>query len=419
MTNARRGHVFKDPKTDKYGYVVDVAGPGQRRKQQRRRGFARERDALDALNKVARSVADGVHAAPSKATVTELFELDRTTQVQLGKWKPGTAYTNQRHFDRHVAPRIGAMRAQEVRASDLNRLYGDMLTDGRARARSRRGSGLGPGTVAAVHALLSGVFTRAVKRGDVASNPCQRATPPAAHAAETPVLSLAQTQALFAHETVRADALYPMLRLMAATGLRRGEACGLMWDDVALDGGMILVRHNAVPVGNEVVIGSPKTRRSRRRIALGADSVELLRNHQARQREQRVALGAGWQDLGLVFPALDGRPQNPGTVSGRFKALVRAAGLPEEVSLHSLRHAHGTLCLEQGMPVHVVAQRLGHDPAMLLRVYAHAGDESQDVAAGLEGLLDGERPPLRAVPGTGDEPDEPEDEALTEDREFS
>jgi hypothetical protein len=54
---------------------------------------------------------------------------------------------------------------------------------------------------------------------------------------------------------------------------------------------------------------------------------------------------------------------------------------------------------------------------MLLRVYAHAGDDSQDVAAGLEGLLDGERPPLRALPAIDDEPDEPE--ALTEDGEFS
>ncbi len=57
------------------------------------------------------------------------------------------------------------------------------------------------------------------------------------------------------------------------------------------------------------------------------------------------------------------------------------------------------------MPIHVVAQRLGHDPAMLLRVYAHAGDGSQDVAAGLEGLLDGSPPELRVVPGRDEEPE--------------
>ena len=49
------------------------------------------------------------------------------------------------------------------------------------------------------------------------------------------------------------------------------------------------------------------------------------------------------------------------------------------------------------MPIHVVAARLGHDAGTLLRVYAHAGDDSQDAAADLEQLL---RPRLRVVPGT-------------------
>jgi integrase len=405
--SARRGRVFKDPKTGKYGYVVDVAGPGQPRRQQRRRGFARERDALDALNKVARDVADGTHAAPSRVTVAELFEADCDTQVALGRWKPSTAYTNRRLFDRYVKPRLGGVRAQELRSGDLDRLYGDMLAAGRRHARGRRGSGLSAGTVATVHAMLSGVFTRAVKRGDVAVNPCRRASPPAANPSETPVWTLSETQAFLAHETVRADPLYPMLRLMAATGLRRGEACGLQWDDVDLDAGTVFVRHNAVPAGREVVIQTPKTRRSRRRVTVGADSVEMLRDHLARQREHHLEMGTGWNDHGLVFPAADGcSPQNPGTVSSRFKALVRATGLPP-VTLHALRHAHGTLCLEQGMPIHVVAQRLGHDPAMLLRVYAHAGDDSQDVAAGLEGLLDGTEPRLRVVPGVDERDGEP------------
>jgi integrase len=263
---------------------------------------------------------------------------------------------------------------------------------------------LSAGTVATVHAVLSGMFSRGVKPGDVAVNPCRRASPPAAQTSETPVWTLEETQAFFAHETVRADGLYPMLRLIPATGLRRGEACGLHWDDVDFDAGVVLVRHNAVPVGEEVVIQTPKTRRSRRRVTIGRDSVQLLRDRLAREREHRVSLGAGWHDHGLVFPALDGSPQNPTTVSSRFKALVRAAGLPP-VTLHALRHAHGTLCLEQGMPIHVVAQRLGHDPAMLLRVYAHAGDGSQDVAAGLEGLLDGSPPELRVVPGRDEEPE--------------
>jgi hypothetical protein len=129
----------------KYGYVVDVASPGQPRSQQRRRGFARERDALDALNKVARSVADGTHAPPSKLTVNELFETDLDTQTKLGRMKSSTAYTYRRLFDRYVKPRLGAVRAQDLRASDLDALYGDLLTGGRHTRPYAAGRGCRPG----------------------------------------------------------------------------------------------------------------------------------------------------------------------------------------------------------------------------------------------------------------------------------
>jgi integrase len=68
------------------------------------------------------------------------------------------------------------------------------------------------------------------------------------------------------------------------------------------------------------------------------------------------------------------------------------------VTLHSLRHGHATLLLDQGEKIHDVAARLGHDASQLLRTYAHHGDDSQDSAAALESLLGDGRPALRVVP---------------------
>jgi integrase len=412
MTNARRGHVFKDSKTGKYGYVVDVAGPGQPRKQQKRRGFVRERDALDALNRVARAVADGAHAPPSKVTVAELLEEDFRTQANLGLLRPSTIDGYRRLLDAHVRPAIGGIRAQELRASHLDTLYGSLLAGGRRQATGKRGKGLSPATVRLVHSMLSGAFSRASKRGDVAANPCQRATPPASQTPETATWSIDQLREFLAHEAVRSDPDAPLWRTMAATGLRRGEALALGWDDVDLDAGVIHVRRNAVMVGSEVMLGPPKTTRSKRRVKIGPDSIQLLHDHLARQREQRVALGAGWHDHGLVFPGLDGRPRNPVNVSSVFRALVAKTGLPA-VTLHALRHGHATLLLDQGERVHDVAARLGHDPAVLLRTYAHHGGDSQDSAAALEALLDGSQPPLRVVPD-GEDAQNPEGPAVEE-----
>jgi integrase len=101
-------------------------------------------------------------------------------------------------------------------------------------------------------------------------------------------------------------------------------------------------------------------------------------------------------------------------VSRRFCRLVAKTGLPP-VSLHALRHGHATLLLDRGEKIHDVAARLGHDPAVLLRTYAHHGSESQDSAAALESLLEGSWPPLRAVPdGATPVEDEPRSTAASE-----
>jgi integrase len=243
--------------------------------------------------------------------------------------------------------------------------------------------------------MLSGVFNRAVKSGVVAANPCVRATPPSAQTPEAATWTLEQLQVFLASDELAADPNAALCRILAATGLRRGEGLGLGWDDVDLDAGIVTVRRNAVRVNGETVIGEPKTKRSYRRVKIGADSVRVLSDHLAAQREHRLTMGAGWTDLGLVFPRLDGRPQNPVHVSAAFRKLVARCGLPP-VTLHALRHGHATLLLDRGERIHDVAARLGHDASQLLRTYAHHGDDSQDSAAALESLLGG-RPALRVV----------------------
>src|SRR5262249_27911025 len=160
--------VFQDEKTGEYGYVVrEGVDPNTGKVRWRRRcGFERAADARDEREKMARS-ARKRRVAPKRVTVAELLETDAETQHRLGKWRGSTKDVYRRMLDQYVRGAIGRLRAQDLSAGHLDRLYGDMLADGQS-----------PATVQLVHAMISGAYKRALKRGEVSANPCPLATPP-------------------------------------------------------------------------------------------------------------------------------------------------------------------------------------------------------------------------------------------------
>jgi integrase len=159
--------------------------------------------------------------------------------------------------------------------------------------------------------------------------------------------------------------------LLLTTGLRRGEALGLAWSDVDLDAGRITVRQTLAYVGTKAVLTETKTASSRRLIALPPVTVVALRAHRARQAQDRLGVGSGWRDTGLVFTHVDGSALNPATVSRVFDRLVGEAGVPR-ITLHGTRHTWATLALLEGIPSKVVAEVLGHSSTRVTEdVYQH------------------------------------------------
>ncbi|MGH8990638.1 MAG: tyrosine-type recombinase/integrase [Acidimicrobiia bacterium] len=174
--------------------------------------------------------------------------------------------------------------------------------------------------------------------------------------------------------------LGPLFALTAMTGMRRGEVLGLQWADVDLDDQMVTVRRARVAVGYEVATGTPKSGEGRR-IDLDDRTVTALKGWRRLQREERLRVGAEWVDSSYVFTDEFGKAMHPHSVAGYFDRAVRESGLPS-LNFHGLRHSHATVLLRAGVPVRVVAERLGHaDPAMTLRVYQHVVPGMQRDAA--------------------------------------
>ena len=188
---------------------------------------------------------------------------------------------------------------------------------------------------------------------------------------------------------VQGDRLYAAWQLVALTGMRRGEALGLRWADLDLDGGWLSVRQTFVVVDNHIQVSRPKTARGCRRIALDHATIAALRAHHTAQAAERLAAGPAWPNTDLVFTCEDGTPLHPEHFRRQFDRHVARAGLPR-IRLHDLRHTHATLALQAGVHPKVVSERLGHSTvAMTMDVYSYAVPAlQQDAATTIANLLD-------------------------------
>lgn len=120
---------------------------------------------------------------------------------------------------------------------------------------------------------------------------------------------------------------YPVLAVLAATGMRRGECLALSWDTVDLDAGTARIVATVGAVGGELLFSTPKTARSRRTVPLPPQVVALLRRHKRVQAEERLRAGNQWQNSNLVFTTELGAPVNGKSILAAVKAAAKTAGL--------------------------------------------------------------------------------------------
>jgi integrase len=173
---------------------------------------------------------------------------------------------------------------------------------------------------------------------------------------------------------------------LATTGSRRGEAPGLCWADADLDHGRVSIRQAITAIDHRIKVGSRTKTANARLVELDGRTITALRTWKARQAEERLLMGAGYQDCGLVFCHPDGRPYHPERFSREFDRMVERLGM-RRVRVHDLRYTWATLALGAGVPLKVVSERLGHaTTAVTADTYSHVTpgmqtDAAQKVAA--------------------------------------
>lgn len=264
-----------------------------------------------------------------------------------------------------------------------------------------RRKGLSEQTIRRVHAVLHKALEMATTDDHpyLSHNPARGAAKDVgnADAEPRPLPAWSEEELLAFLAATRETPLGALWHVLAYTGMRRAEVLGLQWGDVDLERATLTVRRSRVPVQGtgrrhrgEVIVSSTKGKRVRV-IDLDPGTVELLRSLQFRQLSPADLTGEADPAARWVFSDESGTPLNPNTVTYEWRKAARAAGA-RHIPLHGLRHTHATLLLSAGVPVHIVAKRLGHStPVITMTTYAHVLPRAQEAAvAVLAGM--GSRP---------------------------
>ncbi|MCW1990948.1 UNVERIFIED_ORG: integrase [Bradyrhizobium japonicum] len=357
-------------------------------------------EARKELRALIRAGDTGEHVDPVRLTVGAWIEQWLDAGAPGRRRKKVSQRTLERYAQllrTHVTPTLGDKQLQKLRAPDIDKLYANVESKGK----------IAPRTAHHVHTVFGACLATAYRKGIVANNPMarvERVPNPESQVFDDDGLDvddigegldeveLAQLIAGF-----EPSSLYPIVVLAAATGARRNELLALRWNDLDVDKATVRIERAWEETKKfGLRLKPPKTRRGLRTIELDAATMTLLKMEKERQQRIMARIPDGVSvDLSLIklpstallFPAMPEagedfdylRPRSPRNFSKEFarradfvREQARKANLPSfgKTRFHDLRGIHSTALLDAGIPVHTVAQRIGDDPAVLLRNYA-------------------------------------------------
>jgi integrase len=421
------GHVFqrtwetKDGEERKsWAYAVERGRVDGRRLTPLTRGpFRTQKEAGAALRDELGAREAGTWIEPTRQTVGEWFAQEWVPTLASSRLRATTRDLYARMVRLHIEPKpFGALLIQTLRPRDVSELFDRLAAEGSPGGRGP----LGPGSLHNVRTVLHKGLKMAQAEHIVARNVVALVDPPArtqydddeeegepehwtpeqvaqfldyvdAATLDGQIVERRKSRKGTEYVYRRTVAADPMLRavlyLLAYTGMRRGEACGLRWKHVHLDKGTLDIRGARVMVGGQPQQSGAKTRRGRRSLKLDAEVVAALRTWKAAQNKMRLRWGADWADDGdhvfthemwFAKPVRYGVPVRPDWVSAKFRQFRKGAALPA-LKLHGLRHSYVTTAAEQGVSSRDIADAVGHaDVSVTERYYRHTFERVQEVA---------------------------------------
>ena len=276
-----------------------------------------------------------------------------------------------------VKPFIGNKRLASLTTADVQKFYNKIKKEGRVREHPVHGKALADSMVRGVHMMLHEALDMAVKERLLAKNPTNGTTIPKCNYPEKQILGDNQLETFL--EAIKGQEYWgDFFYVEVMTGLRRGEICGLKWQDIDFEESKLHVKRSvSVKRGGGLNIGETKTETGVRCIQLPPSVAELLKN-----RKQTAI--TEWVFPNFMHPE---QPINPNGAYRKLKVILKNAELPL-IRFHDLRHTFATHATQGGVDPKTLAGILGHTNASFtLDTYTHVTSDMQKSASAIVGNM--------------------------------
>lgn len=342
--------------------------PGTGKQIQRSITGKTQKEVAKKLKEATAAIDAGTYTAPSKMTVGQW--LDIWTAEYLGGVKPRTVDNYKGVVRSRIKPGLGVVKLDTLTPHTIQSYYNGLTKEG-----------LAPKTVKNIHGILHKALQQAVANGYIRTNPADHCILPRPVRRELAPMDEDMITAFL--KAIQGHPLEELFTVTLFTGMREGEALGLLWECVDLTKGMITIDKQLQLIrGSKGQYQMVPTKNSKgRTVAIAPFVVTTLRRVKHKQLENRLRYGECWEDSGFVFTDELGHHLSASSVYKAFKRVVEEIGSPS-TRFHDLRHSYAVASIKSGDDIKTVQENLGHaTAAFTLDVYGHVTEQMKKESA--------------------------------------
>ena len=328
------------------------------------------------LNEKTAAIQNGTYIIPRDHTLLERLENWLTTYAYI-KVRASTYASYQAYINNHIAPYIGGVKLQKLTTEQLQLFFNEKAKNGRLDGKG----GLSPKTIRNMYNMLHEALQQAVTNKYLSVNVSGGVVLPSRQTPDIIVFKPEEQAAIL--EACKKERLGFAIELDFMTGLRIGEICALKWSDFDFAEKIFDVRRTLQRIQKktsdigeksaktQIVEGDTKTKNGKRVIPITDVMYHKLMQHRSRQNFEKLRLGKGYADHGYVFANEFGYAVEPSYLRDVYERILKSAGV-SHYKFHTIRHTFATRAIENGAPVKIVSEILGHSSVQLtMDVYCH------------------------------------------------